>query len=69
MFQSTYTSWIKYTTGCIPPNKILYTTIAFGAITDRGNVSIYIHIMDKIYYRVHTTKEKLIYDHSIWGYN
>ena len=34
-------------TGCIPPNKIPYTTIVtFGAITDTGNVSIYIHIMD-----------------------
>ena len=33
--------------GCIPPNKTPQTTIvAFGAITDIWNVSIYIHIMN-----------------------
>ena len=34
-------------TGCIPPNTIPRTTVVvFGAITDTGNISIYIHIMD-----------------------
>ena len=33
--------------GCTPPNQIPYTTIvAFGAITDTWNVSVYIHIMN-----------------------
>ena len=33
--------------GCIPPNKTPQTTIvAFGAITDIWNVSIYMHIMN-----------------------
>ena len=33
--------------GCIRPNKIpKMTTVAFGAITVTGNVSVYAHIMD-----------------------
>ena len=35
--------------GCIPPNKTPQSTVvAFGAMTDTWNVSIYVHIMDKI---------------------
>ena len=34
---------------CVPPNEIPYTNIiGVGAITDTWNVSIYIHIMEKI---------------------
>ena len=50
-----------------PPNKISLTTmVAFGAITDIWNVSIYIHIMNKKIKKIlqHLTFE---INHTKWG--